>query len=284
MPPAAARANNEVLGALAICTAALGVLALLWWKDVLRPGSFDRRPGRRDPSGIPALLWFACAAVLFITPMFGAGLAMQLTGATAGDSLRRDGMMALTAYAFAALCAGILLYLLDVRSVNAGVRFRSKDIPIGAGLFAISLPVVLAVGVASTVVYTMVNGVPPARIAHSTLDQIRNHRDNPWVYAIIGAAVLGAPLVEEITYRVFLQSAFVCVLVNRWIAILVTSTLFALVHTIGPTPVPWHAIPPIFALGFAAGIAYERTARLGVPVMIHMAFNAFNVVLALLME
>jgi membrane protease YdiL (CAAX protease family) len=83
-------------------------------------------------------------------------------------------------------------------------------------------------------------------------------------------------------FRVFLQSALVQVFVNRWAAIICTSALFALIHRLGPEPVPWHAVAPIFALGVAAGVAYERTARLGVPILIHMLFNAANVGLVLL--
>src|SRR5690606_7255759 len=111
----------------------------------------------------------------------------------------------------------------------------------------------------------------------------REQRDNPWVYAVIASAVLGAPIIEELTYRVFLQSALARALVDRLAAVLVTSALFALVHRVGAAPVPWHAIAPIFALGLAAGIAYERPARPLVPIVMHAAFNATNVALALVL-
>jgi membrane protease YdiL (CAAX protease family) len=130
-------------------------------------------------------------------------------------------------------------------------------------------------------VFAVLMVLAPATIAHATLDQILAQRGNGWVIAVIAAAVVGAPAAEELTYRVFLQSAMARVLVNRALALVVTGTLFALVHRVGPEPVPWHAIPPIMALGVACGVAYERTGRLGVPIVMHALFNAFNTALVL---
>ena len=38
---------------------------------------------------------------------------------------------------------------------------------------------------------------------------------------------------------------------------------------------------PLFALGAGMGLAYERTRRLGVPIVMHMGFNAANIALAM---
>jgi membrane protease YdiL (CAAX protease family) len=65
-----------------------------------------------------------------------------------------------------------------------------------------------------------------------------------------------------------------------WISILGTSTLFTLVHRMGQPPVPWHALVPIFVLSVSMGVAYERTKRIGVPIAMHVCFNALNVALA----
>ena len=46
--------------------------------------------------------------------------------------------------------------------------------------------------------------------------------------------------------------------------------------------VPWHALLPIFGLGLACGVAYERTKRVGVPITMHICFNGLNVMLALM--
>jgi membrane protease YdiL (CAAX protease family) len=60
---------------------------------------------------------------------------------------------------------------------------------------------------------------------------------------------------------------------TRWIAIVFTSVIFALVH-----PQLW-MMPPIFILSLCLGYAYERTGNLWVPILIHAAFNAVNVIL-----
>jgi membrane protease YdiL (CAAX protease family) len=274
---------DEWMVSIGICVAAAVVVGLLWWKDVLRPGSLERRSGR-DASGLPALVWFACAAIMFVAPALGQGFALQLPGRVLGPAggVKHDGIVALAGYAGALACGAFLLYLLVARAPGAGLRMRWKDLAVGAGAFLLCLPVVLAVGIASTVVYTLVTGEAPATIAHSTLDQILEQRGNPWVFAVIAAAVVGAPAWEELTYRVFLQSAMVRALVNRGVAVVATGVLFALVHRLGPSPVPWHAIAPIMALGVGCGIAYERTGRLGVPIVMHALFNAFNTALVLL--
>jgi membrane protease YdiL (CAAX protease family) len=59
----------------------------------------------------------------------------------------------------------------------------------------------------------------------------------------------------------------------RWIAIVFTSFIFALVH-----PQLW-MMPPIFILSLCLGYAYERTGNLWVPILIHASFNAVNVAL-----
>ena len=57
----------------------------------------------------------------------------------------------------------------------------------------------------------------------------------------------------------------------RWLAIVVTSVLFALVHG-----ALW-MMPPIFFLSLCLGYVYERTGNLWAPVTVHLAFNLVSV-------
>jgi len=66
---------------------------------------------------------------------------------------------------------------------------------------------------------------------------------------------------------------------NRWAAIVVASFLFALIHLPGVT---WHGLPGLFVLSLILGWTYERTGNLYVPIVLHMAYNAANLALALL--
>lgn len=259
------------------------IFLVLWYKDVLRPRSLDRA-GKRDLSGLPTPIWFVAASTLFLAPMIGAGFAFGLPESVLGpaESLRRTGIALLVGYLFAGGCAALLVYLLLPRaSATAGLRFRARDFLVGTGAFLLALPVIQAVSMASVMVATAITGHPPAPIAHATLQQIIDGRSNPWIFAVIGAVVLGAPVVEEFTYRIFLQSGLMRVLVSPTLAVFLTSAVFALVHRMSSSPVPWHAIPVLFSVGLATGIAYERTRRPGVPITIHVLFNATNIALVL---
>ena len=63
----------------------------------------------------------------------------------------------------------------------------------------------------------------------------------------------------------------------RWLAIVVTSLLFAVLH-------PGWTWPLIFLLSITLGYAYERTANLWVPVTMHLIFNTLQTTLFLYMR
>jgi membrane protease YdiL (CAAX protease family) len=59
----------------------------------------------------------------------------------------------------------------------------------------------------------------------------------------------------------------------RWLAILITSALFALVHE-----ALW-MMPPIFLLSICLGYVYERTGSLWAAIVVHTMFNLVNVLI-----
>jgi membrane protease YdiL (CAAX protease family) len=119
-------------------------------------------------------------------------------------------------------------------------------------------------------------------------------------------AVIVAPLMEEVLFRGFLQTGIARLLTPRarlvyppeitpvapdsadspppppppapllptpaarWTAIIVASALFAAIHR------PWIITIPIFILALTLGYVYERTANLWSAIFLHMAFNAFQ--------
>jgi membrane protease YdiL (CAAX protease family) len=93
-----------------------------------------------------------------------------------------------------------------------------------------------------------------------------------WRTLLVLAAVVLAPLGEEIFFRGLLQSMFRRYLQQPWVAILLTSMLFSAVHF---TDIK--SLPALFALSMALGYNYERTGRLYSPIMIHMLFNMVNI-------
>jgi membrane protease YdiL (CAAX protease family) len=44
--------------------------------------------------------------------------------------------------------------------------------------------------------------------------------------------------------------------------------------------VPWYALPSLLALSIGLGVAYERTGKVAVPILVHAGFNAANLAAA----
>jgi membrane protease YdiL (CAAX protease family) len=102
----------------------------------------------------------------------------------------------------------------------------------------------------------------------------------PGVSALIGAVLacialaLVGPLVEELLFRGLLTAAF-----RRrfgpWRTALLTSALFALAHLLP------RVIPPIFLLGLALALVYERVGSTVPGIMVHCVYNGIAVTAAL---
>ena len=97
-----------------------------------------------------------------------------------------------------------------------------------------------------------------------------------WKVLIVFGAVVMAPLSEELLYRGLLQSLLRRWLSRPWSAILVTSAVFAVVHS--SLYKDW---PALFMLSVVLGYNYERTGRLVAPIVIHALFNAAMITIAL---
>ena len=61
---------------------------------------------------------------------------------------------------------------------------------------------------------------------------------------------------------------------SRWLSVILTSTLFALVN-------PAWSIPPIFVLSVCLGYAYERTGNVWTNITMHAVFNGVSTALFL---
>jgi membrane protease YdiL (CAAX protease family) len=92
---------------------------------------------------------------------------------------------------------------------------------------------------------------------------------------IAGFAVLIVPVFEELLFRGFLQSSLRSLSGKPWIAIVLTSLFFAILHP------PTH-IPALFFLSCGLGYAYERSGSLFRPILMHVFFNGFSVAVTVL--
>ena len=88
------------------------------------------------------------------------------------------------------------------------------------------------------------------------------------LFAIV---VLGAPVIEEIVYRGMLQQGLERSIDQRG-ALVLTAIIFAAIHM---QPIEF---PGLFAFALVLGWTYQRTKRLGLAIVTHMAFNASGLV------
>lgn len=257
------------------------VLIFLWIGNLIGPGS-TAKLGGRDVKALPAPIWLFGAILAYIATPLAAQFLADLPDLKSGDPLRDKSLIQFGAVGAGSLVGFALLFVMSKTAGGAGLRLKASDLPIGIGCFLLALPFVLLAGDGAVVVYTKLYNEAPPVVAHPTLELIVNNRSSQWAMLLALVAVLLSPLWEEIVWRGFLQSAILRAAAGQpWIAILTTSTLFTLVHRASADPVPWYALAPIFTLGLAMGIAFERTKRLGVPILMHMCFNGLNVGLAL---
>jgi membrane protease YdiL (CAAX protease family) len=94
--------------------------------------------------------------------------------------------------------------------------------------------------------------------------------------AAIGIAILLGPLLEELLFRGFLQSALARGLVEHG-ALVATSVLFTALHGIAGLPI-------LFALSLFLGWLQQRTRCLWVPWSAHVLNNAVTLGLALALK
>jgi membrane protease YdiL (CAAX protease family) len=289
-------ADAVVLGI--ILAAAGGVVGWLWHRDLIRPGSWRRWAamdggGTRDLSAGPASLWLLCGVGLYFAQLLAAAIGLSVaaslrwtTGMDASESvqptlsLRAQGLVQVFTYGLAVPAAIALAVLMGARARGrpTGLSFRWRDVPLGMGCALLAAPVYLAGHVAVTWTLTRF-GVETERLGHDVLRVIASRRDDPWTWVLIAAAALGAPVVEEFQFRVFLGGAVLRRWGSPWLAIGGTSLLFGLVHA---AVAPWYALPSLVLLGVLLAVAYERTHRPAVPVVMHAAFNASMITWVLL--
>ena len=98
----------------------------------------------------------------------------------------------------------------------------------------------------------------------------------PWIVLLALVVVVGAPLVEELVYRGFIQLGL-AKRIGAAVSLLITAVVFTLVHLSPPE------FPGLFAFSLVLGLCAARTGRLGMAVAAHVAFNATGLLLVVLL-
>lgn len=239
---------------------------------------------------MPWWIWLFGGIAVLLAQGAGVSLGELAAGrlALAPESISARAVVGTGGLLASGLAGAAIIYLitrgLPGQGRSAGLHVRAGDLPVGVVCFLVVLPMVWGTSIAAAWIHGAVTGLAPDPIAHGTLREIREQWGDPWIVLTVILAIAGAPIVEEMVYRVFLQSMILSVARRPWIAVVITATLFALMHRAMPEPVPWHAIAVLWILGLGLGAAYERTGRLGVPIVMHALFNALNTALAVLLR
>lgn len=98
-----------------------------------------------------------------------------------------------------------------------------------------------------------------------------------WVIVLVLIVVVGAPLIEELMYRGFVQQGLSNSLgPDR--ALVIGAVLFAAIHF------QWVEFPGLLAFALVLGWCYRRSGRLGLGIVTHMAFNAAGLVAVTLIK
>lgn len=259
------------------------VLAMLWFSDVIRPGSFARNKPAKLSTQNPAAILVAGLLIYLAGGMGGALAYSMLPWPRDVSMLTTKGQGVVLLGASLAGSAAALAVLMLMGGGTLRKDLTPRDPWLGFLALVITYPVIAAASWLSNTLATMVEGAPPDPIAHKTLESIVDNPADVWAIVLMACAVLGAPLVEEVIFRVCLQGAIARATGMHWVAVLVSAGLFALVHTAGQT-VPWHAVPPLLVLGVSLGVVYARTGRAAPVVVMHAAFNVLNIALAVLLH
>ena len=113
---------------------------------------------------------------------------------------------------------------------------------------------------------------------HQELELITQYSQLPLRILIAVVAVVIAPVLEELLFRGLVQTmirSFFEIRNGAWLAILISSALFAIVHA---NAGHW---PALFVLGLCLGYSYEKSGSLFRPIFIHSLFNAASVIATL---
>lgn len=119
-------------------------------------------------------------------------------------------------------------------------------------------------------------------IEQSPVKQLLSVKDNPMAfYGVIFTIVIGAPIVEEVLFRGFLQNWFRSRL-SKFSAIALTSLIFAFLHvTEEQQSTNYVLVPALFLLSCYLGHLYEREKTLLASIGLHMAFNTISLMFIL---
>lgn len=260
------------------------VLGVMWIADVIRPRSLSRHC-IRDVAPHPWWVWVVAAAITLVSATLGQSFAALGLGITATPTATRElAIIGVASYSTGIIVAIALAWLIHGSAPFAGFRLTWRGALLGVFGAVLSWPIVTATGMLLVAAHEHWTGQPVPRVAHATLERVVAGTLDPWTIVLIGCAVIGAPILEELMYRGFVQSGILRATRLAWLSVVAASIFFGMMHIAGGAGMPWYAVAVVTVLSICMGVAFERTRDLSTPIVMHILFNAGNVAMALLVS
>jgi membrane protease YdiL (CAAX protease family) len=275
--------KTELLVLASLATPAAVFLGIIVRRGWLRPAALQIRP-RHDvglgwPDVMIALVMPYVTVLIFLLQHFQPQASAAPTPAAPPPAW--DQLMGVLLAQLVTQLPFVLWLLARTARVTGGWRLAGLTAPdplddITAGVTA--LPVALALVMTTNIVVILAGTLasfPAPELGHDLLRVIRDSDSAIASVGLILAAVVFAPVLEEFMFRGLLQASLAHVLggQRRWTAVLLTSTVFALVHA----SAVWQVLPGLFVLSVILGWLYERRGSIWASVVLHGLFNAINV-------
>ncbi|HAK97629.1 MAG TPA: hypothetical protein DCM87_22215 [Planctomycetes bacterium] len=221
------------------------------------------RPALGASDGIIAVICFQAAQ----------GVALLILRQNAG-MLEGARLVAAYTIAGAVVALGMMLVLLHRRlpqlSVAIGARADREGAPGLAKAAAAGAAWGGGAGFVAFVYMAVADWIPALKTLKEETLRVAPRSAGEDLLYYVPLMVLVAPLFEEFLFRGILFRGFRRSL-SFPLAVLASAALFALCH-------PPFAAPPVFVLGCAAAMSFERTRLLAAPICAHACYNAIVVV------
>ena len=235
----------------------------------------DQTAPRQSRASQVLLFWLAA----FVFANFASLLVVMAMGNGGSSSSEMSTLdVALSATAMWAVYLFVTSQFLHVNWKNfrstIGVTFLRRDVAVGIPL-----------GIASQLILVNAVNWPLTRLFPDafSFDEVSKRASDlvdvaqgGWIILLGLVVIVGAPIVEEIVYRGVVQPGLVASW-GRTVGIVTTAALFAAIHL---QPVEF---PGLFAFALVLGWARHSTARIGMSIITHMAFNATGLALVVLL-
>jgi membrane protease YdiL (CAAX protease family) len=257
------------------------ILFACWLLDTsLGTRALADSPPRRNsmPPYLPLvllMLWFGAVSTAVV-------LVQKLTpGLQDWQKIFRDNLV-LSIGAVVTMAAMMFLahvhFARRLKGFGLNVRTIVKDFFMAIVNLLTAWPLMMAAITMTIFVAELISGREYRMQQHQQLEMITEYPQLPLRIMIVFVAVVIAPLLEEMLFRGFIQTAirsFFNIRNSAWPAIAASSVFFAIMHE---NPGHW---PALFVLGVCLGYSYEKSGSLFRPIFIHLFFNVSSVAIAL---